>query len=350
MSKMKVVVMEGVRQIAVREMEIPSVAPDQVLVKIYQSNICTTDWQTWAGLRGSQGRKYPWAPGHEMSGEIVEVGEKARPGLKAGMRVGFGSQGSRGCGECVYCRRGHPSRCMWKPPEITMEGVAGSFGMSQYLAYPSNRIYVLSQDLPYEEGGYLEPVATAVHGVKRLRVSPGDDVLVIGAGNLGLVNAQVAKAYGGRVLVSEINEKRCALAESLGFRTVNPQQQDAGAEVSSFTGGRGVDAVIMAVGNTQANQQALQLIGPMGRVLLFAAGYPAPELHTDPNTIHYKEQEIIGTFGADPADYEVAARLLSEKSVQVTKLISCKIPVEEIQRAYETAATPGTYRVSVTMW
>lgn len=348
--KMKVAVMEGIGKMVVREMDVPSVRPGHVLAKIYRCNICTTDWQTWAGLRKAQGRKFPWAPGHEMSGEIVEVGDAVRPDLKPGMHVGFGSQGSRGCGQCVFCRKGHPSRCINKPKEITRDGVTGSFGMAQYFLADASRVYRLASDLPFEEGGYLEPVATVVHGMKRLRVVPGEDVLVIGAGNLGLVNAQVARVYGGRVLVSEISDARCRVAESLGFPTVNPTKEGLKKKVLEFTDGKGMDAVILAVGSTEANQQGLEALGPMGRILLFAAGYPAPEIHVEPNLVHYREYEIIGTFGSDPADYEVAARLLSERKVRVDKMISYTVPIDDINRAFELAATPGNYRVSVAMW
>jgi L-iditol 2-dehydrogenase len=350
MEKMKVVVIEDVKKVAIREMDIPSAGPNEVLVKIYQSNICTTDWQTWAGLRASQGRKFPWPPGHEMAGEIVVLGEGTRTGLKVGMRVGFLPQGSLGCGECEYCRRGHMSRCRFKPAQITREGITGYFGMAQYVVYPSSRIFPLADDLPYEEGGYLEPVATSVHGVRRLRVTAGENVLVIGAGNLGLVNAQVARAHGGRVIVSEIDPVRCQLSASLGFTTVNPKEKNLLEEVNKFTGGRGMDAVILAVGATSANNQAIEVLAPMGRILLFAAGYPAPEMNIDSNNIHYKEYELIGTYLADLVDLQIAAELLSNRAVKVDKLISYKIPVDEVEKAFELAATPGNYRVSITMW
>ncbi len=350
MAKMKVVIIEDVKKLAVREMEIPTVGAGEALVKIHQSNICTTDWQTWAGLRASQGRKFPWPPGHEMAGEIVELGENARPDLQAGMRVTFLPQGSLGCGECHFCRKGHNSRCVNKPPQITREGITGYFGMAQYVLYPTSRLFKMDDSLPYEEAGYLEPLATAVHGVRRLRVTTGDHVLVIGAGNLGLVNAQVARAYGGRVMVSEIDSSRCKLSESYGFKTVNPNQENLAAAVAEFTDGIGMDAVIVAAGVTAANDQALASIAPMGRILLFAAGYPSPELKVDSNHIHYKEHELIGTYLADIVDFQLAAKLLNSKTVKVDKLISYKVPVDQAEKAFELAATPGNYRVSISMW
>jgi L-iditol 2-dehydrogenase len=117
-----------------------------------------------------------------------------------------------------------------------------------------------------------------------------------------------------------------------------------------FTNGRGMDAVILAVGSTKANDQALSVIGLRGRILFFAAGYPAPELHVEPNQIHYKEYELIGTFGSDPADYQIASVLLSERRIKVDKMISHTVPLDDVQKAFELAVTPGNYRVSVSMW
>jgi len=344
---MKVGVMEGIRQMSVRMMDIPEPSEDEILAKIYTCNICTTDWQTWAGLRGSQGRKFPWAPGHEMAGEIVAVGSKVRPELTVGTHVAF-SYG--GCGECHFCRAGFPSRCTALRSEPVKGGVSGSFGMAQYLVAKASFVYKVAEDLPFAEAGFLEPCAPAVHGVRRLRVTPADDVLVIGAGNLGLINAQVARAFGGRVIVSEIAEERCEIARALGFQAINSAKEDLLVKVREFTNGKGVDAVILAVGATKANDQALQVVAPMGRILFFAAGYPAPELHVDPNWIHYREVELIGTFGADPRDFQLSAEFLSRRTVKVDKTLSYKVPIDEIQRAFELAATPGNYRVALIMW
>jgi len=344
---MKVGVMEGIRQMSVRMMDVPEIGDDEILAKVYSCNICTTDWQTWAGLRGSQGRKFPWAPGHEHAGVVVAVGSKVRPEITIGTHVVFSYTG---CGECHFCRKGFPSRCTAHRSEPVKEGVSGSFGMAQYLASKASAVYKVSEDLPFEEAGFLEPCATAIHGVRRLRVVRGDDVLVIGAGNLGLVNAQVARAFGGRVLVSEIAEERCDVARSLGFQVINPAKEDLVTKVNEITAGKGVDAIILAVGSTKANEQALQVIAPMGRILFFSAGYPAPELHVDPNWIHYREVELIGTFGADPRDFQLSAQFLSDRTVRVDKMLSYKVPIDEIQRAFELAATPGNYRVSLVMW
>lgn len=350
MSTMKVCVMEDIKNMSVREMEIPKVKDNEVLIKIYTCNICTTDWQTWAGLRKSQGQKFPWACGHEMGGEIVEIGKHVnRNDLEIGTKVSVSHP--IGCNECYFCRKGHPSRCISDySGGLEIDGVKGSFGMSQYLISDSKTVYAFSDDLPYAEIGYFEPVSTAVHGIRRARIQPGENVLIIGAGNLGLVNAQVARVFGANVIVSEIEEERCKISRELGFYTINPTKVDIKEEINRLTNNIGVDAVVMAVGKTEANNQGLSVLASRGRLLFFAAGYPAPEFNIDSNVIHYKEFELIGAYGGDPIDFQLGAKLLNTGQVKVDKLLSKSFKMDDVQKAFEAAATPGNYRVTLEMW
>jgi L-iditol 2-dehydrogenase len=258
--------------------------------------------------------------------------------------------GPSNCGECYFCNIGYSSKCLKRDKLEEKSGVNGSFGMGQYLLITSDRIYKVSKDLPYEEACYLEPVSTSIHGIRKLKISPNDNVLVIGAGNLGLVNAQVARAYGGKVMVSEINNDRCEISKSLDFATINPLDTDFLGKTKDFTDDKGFDAVILAVGATKANEQALQVLGQMGRILFFAAGYPAPEMNIDPNTIHYNEYQFIGTYRADQIDFQISSKLLSDGIIKTDKLISQRVSIDDVQKAFELAATPGNYRVSLTMW
>ena len=131
---------------------------------------------------------------------------------------------------------------------------------------------------------------------------------------------------------------------------MNPAKDDIKARTNEFTRGRGVDNVIIAVGNTAAAAQAMELVRRDGRVLFFASGHPAPELNLNVNDIHYGGYELIGTGGANLVDFELSARFLSDGMVNVEKLVSHCVPLDEAQRAFELASTPGNYRVSLVMW
>ena len=176
----------------------------------------------------------------------------------------------------------------------------------------------------------MEPFATVIHGAKKLRLKPFETVVVIGAGTMGLINAQTAKAYGCRVIVSEMIPKKIETAKAMGFEVIDCNESDPVEKVS-------------------ANSQGLEMLKQNdGRMLLFAAGYPVPELKVDSNMLHYRKMELIGTFGADHEDFKEAAKALSTKVVDVSKLVEeKKFPLSRLQDAYEEASKPGMYRVSV---
>lgn len=343
--KTKAAVMEDIGKMSIREYDVQKPEEGQVLIKVHNCNICTSDWQTWLGARKSQKRTFPWAPGHEAAGEIAEIG----PGVteyKTGDHVAIGYPG---CGYCHACRTGKTSKCP-NTKSLVRAGISGGHGMSQYYTATLNRVFKISDELAYEEACYLEPLSTAVHGIRKLRVSPGDYLLVIGAGNLGLVNAQLARAFGCKVVVSEVDEKRCEIANSLGFTVINPTQEDLISETKKLSKGRGIDVVILAVGNTVATDQALQVVKRCGKVLFFASSYPPAQINIDVNGLHYGNYEFIGTGGADLTDYELSAQLLSDGTVKCDKIVSHKVPLDDIQKAFELASTPGNYRVSLVMW
>ena len=208
----------------------------------------------------------------------------------------------------------------------------------------------VSNDVPPEEASFLEPLATVVSGAKKIRIAPGENVVVVGAGTMGLLNAQVAAAFGASVIVTELSEKKLARAREMGFaRVVDARQADPVEAVKALTGGVGADVVIPAVGNAVAYAQAYDMLKRYrGRMLIFAAGYPAPELKVDANEIHYRKLEISGTVGANLCDFRDAACMIANRKVQCRhSLEGATFALSDIQQAYERAAAPDTYRVTV---
>ena len=332
-------------QAEVRERPLPEMKEDEVVIKQLTCNICTTDYGQWLGQREHQG--YPMAGGHEFSGIIVAKGANVKS-----LQIGdFVAHTYEGCGTCPACVVGDVMDCENSEGlnTITDDGYRGMFGFSTYNLVSSKSLIKMDKDLNPSEAGFLEPVATVVRGIERLHIKPVDNVVVIGAGTMGLVNAQVAKVYGGRVLVSEIMEKKLETARKMGFQVIDAGNEDVKVRVNEMTNGVGADAVIVAVGNTKANEQALELLKKKGgRILLFAAGYPAPQLPGDSNVLHYRNIEYIGTFGASMKDFVLAAKLLNTKAIDVSLLVEpAKYKLNDVQKAFEAAATPGMYRVSV---
>jgi L-iditol 2-dehydrogenase len=187
---------------------------NEVIVKHLACNICTTDYGQWLGLREHQG--YPMAGGHECSGIVVAKGADVHS-----LEIGdFVAHAYEGCGSCPACMVGDIMNCEngYSMQKITEDGYRGMFGFSTCNVAGSKGLLKMNKELDPSEAGFLEPVSTVVHGIERLNVRPMDNVVVIGAGTLGLVNAQVARAYGGRVLISELMEKKQNTARKLGFR------------------------------------------------------------------------------------------------------------------------------------
>lgn len=327
----------------VRQRPIPKLGDYDVLLAMKACNICTVDYQQFMGLREHQG--YPMAGGHEGCGTIIALGSKVSD-FKIGDLVALGYQG---CGHCEECRDGRSSQCSTFRQESEDGYKFSEFGFADYTVKSTDCLYKLRKDLNPSEGAFCEPLATVISGIKQLSVRPFETVVVIGAGPMGLLNALTAKAYGANVIVTELLDEKIAKSQEMGFTTIDSKAEDPVAKVKELTGGKGVDAVIGAVANTKAYDQGLEMLkDSMGRFLVFAAGYPAPELHLDANTIHYKKMTVVGTYGGDHEDFKDAANALSTGMIDVSGLISDTFKLDDIQAAYE-AAVKDNYRVSIVL-
>ena len=172
--------------------------------------------------------------------------------------------------------------------------------------------------------------------------------MVIGAGTMGILNALVAKAHGCRVLITEMMPKKLEAARRLGLEAIDVSACDPVEKVKELTGGKGADGVIVAVAASGAYAQAIDMLKEKrGRLLIFAAGYPAPKWELDPNTVHYRRMVIVGTYGADYVDFKEAANLINMGVANFSELVEEKIPLDEIQHAFERACEPGMFRISV---
>lgn len=328
----------------VRERPLPEMGPEEVLVKQDACNICTTDYQQWLGQR--EGRGYPMASGHESSGTVVAVGEQVKE-FQPGDRV---SLAYVTCGICDGCKRGLGcDNNEIGPKKMSPDGYRGMFAYADYAVRPARALIKMNKDLDPSEAAFMEPLAAVVKGLDKLRVKPLETVVVVGAGTMGLLNAQAARALGCRVIVSELMDNKLAVARKMGFEVVDGKVCDPVEKVKELTNGKGADAVVLAVAAEFTNAQSFDLVKKLdGRILFFGAAYPAPKLDVDSNVIHYRRLELIGTFGADLKDFCTAADMLNSGCVKVTDLIEAKrFPLDQIQDAFAEAATPGKFRVSV---
>jgi len=343
---MKFGVIVSDKRAEVHEHEIFSIKASEVLVQNKACNICTTNYQQWLGLRHHQ--PTPMAFGHENSGIIVEVGSEVQD-FKVGDHVVINIY--QPCLECSNCRKGKNS-LLCEKISIFMKkdkyGYYGFYGCGQYQVAQSKHVFKVSKNLLFEEAGFCEPLATVLHGIHRLKIQVGERILVIGVGTMGLLNAQAARCFGADVIVSEISKKKLKAVKNLGFKKIiNPTKDNYVEKIKEYINGKGLDAIIIAVGASRAYDQALEVVSKECRILIFAAGYPIPKWNLDPNSVHYNLWEIIGTYGCSTADYQEASELLGSKTINVTPLIEDRLTLRDIQKAFEKAASPNSYRVSV---
>lgn len=344
-STMRFAVIVSPKKAEIHEHDISSLKSNEILIKNKTCNLCTTDYQQWMGLRKHQ--PVPVAFGHENSGTIVEIGKDVSNFEKGEMVVVNIYQP---CLQCSNCRKGMNSIfCLNKAAGAKDKyGYYGFYGCGEYQIFNSKYVFKVNKNLPFEHAGFTEPLATVLYGTKKLRIETGDKILIIGAGTMGLLNAQVARYYGGDVIISEISEKKLNTAKKLGFeKLININNEDLAGKIENFTKGKGLNVIIITVGNTRANNQALDVASKGCRLLIFASGYPTPAWKLDSNLVHYKLLEIIGTFGCSTADYQLSTELLNDKKIDVSPLIEERYLLKNVQEAFVKAASPDTYRVVV---
>lgn len=329
----------------VHEGLLPPLGPEEILLKMEVCNICTEDYQRWLGLREF---KSPMADGHEYVGRIVQKGENVKEFWKIGDRVGKLNQQ---CGLCNDCRIGNTGICQFATHKaIGLENYYGMKGFATYKILPQRLAIEVSEHIPANQAAFLEPLATVIHGMNRLRLRPGENVVVVGVGTMGLLNAQVAKLFGARVIMTDVSPRKIERALSLNIgEVIDVRAVDSEKVIFNMTGGYGADAVVLAVGNSIAYEQGLSYLKKAdGRLLFFSAGYPEPELSLTPNIIHYRKLELIGTVNANNSDFFDASKILSNRLIDVTQSLEGKtFPLDQFAAALEVASIPDSYRVSV---
>ncbi|HEY6013903.1 MAG TPA: zinc-binding dehydrogenase, partial [Candidatus Limnocylindrales bacterium] len=203
-------------------------------------------------------------------------------------------------------------------------------------------------DAEYGVAALTEPLSCAIHATRLLDLYVGQDVVVLGAGVMGLMNVIAAKQHGARVIVSEIDPGRLAMAKRMGAtELIDATQVDPVARVKELTEGRGAEAVIAAIGHEKANEQGMAMLSDRGRFVLFAAAHPEPAFTLMPNEMHNRETGVFGVISGEKQDFYAATRLIRYGLVDLSPLIDVTYPLEEIGAALEQAIKPGTYRVVV---
>lgn len=335
----------GPKQIRFDDVPIPEPEPRQALVKVKACALCTWEQRVYSGVDPF----YPLAGGHEVSGELVKIGSQVYTDADIGDSV-MAAPLTR-CGYCESCRRGLDNICDNNRKKFRDTDVPGPAGLAEYILLDDYQLYKASNDVSFEEISLSEPVACVLRSIRKANLQRGDNVVISGAGIMGLLHLMMAKQVGTRVIMSEPNAERAALAKELGADdTVDPMSEPFVERVLDLTGGRGADHLFTAVSVADAVEQSVAAVAKGGRVAVYASVHPKPaKITIDPNPFHSKEITLTGTVSQDKEDVRQAVKMISEGLIDLTPFISQTFPFEQLETAFEAALGPDTYRVIVNM-
>jgi L-iditol 2-dehydrogenase len=339
---MKAAVFEAVKTIKVKEVPIPEIGDDDVLIKVVNTGICGTDWSIYNGWYSAD--KLPMIPGHEFSGVIAKVGKNNPRKLKEGDRVTADINMS--CGTCYYCIRGDQLLCN----DFTQLGIHTNGTFAEYVKAPAKLVHHLPDNLSFEEGAFIEPLSCCIHAAKAMNARVGGSVAVVGCG-LGVLHARMAvlRACAPVIIIGD-NKKRLRIAKEMGADyTIDINEvADPVAEVKKLTDGRGVDYAVEAVGNTKTYEQAFAMLRKGGVLSAFGITGEQDLMHVRPFEFVLGEKKVTGSCAGIGDDWSDAITLLSAGRINPKPLFSMKIPLEDLDWAlHELRKDPSLFKIFV---
>lgn len=324
--KMKTVVCEATGETRLKEVEVPRIGPEEMLIKVWGCGLCATDVMKVF----SPSVPKPVQLGHEVVGEIVEVGAKVE-GWAVGERVATAHHVP--CFTCQYCRHGNYSMC----PEFKKSNFEPG-GFSEYVRLPAPHVkhntVRLPEEVSYDQAVFTEPLACCLRAMKRVPTLIGDVVLIVGLGTVGLLCLQVLKRSGVFILASDLQEKRLALASELGADlTLNPRHDDVYAHVMKASEERGCDLVLLTVISPAIFEQVLRYVRDGGTILIFGCKIEDAPFSAGPWEFFRRELTITTSYSPSPLELKEAVLLMEQGGVRLETLITHRLPLAAFDQA-----------------
>jgi len=344
---MRVVRFYAPRDVRVEDAPEPTAGPGDLLIRVRNCSVCGTDAKIWRS--GHPDLRPPRVLGHEVAGEVVDVGEGA-DGWSPGDRVQVIA--AIPDGTCHECRHGWQTVC----PNQERIGYQHDGGFAELMRVPAGVLAVdgvnrVPAGLSFAEASVAEPLSCVINGQEQARVGEGQTVVVVGAGPIGCLHVRLARARGAaRVLLVELSRRRLALAAGLvgPDEAIAADATDTVAAVRGLTGGRGADVVIVAAGSGQAQEDALRMAARRGTVSFFG-GLPRdrPTITCDANIVHYREVAIVGANGSSPDHNRQAMELIASGAVPVADLITHRLPLERAVEGIQAVTSGEAIKLTV---
>jgi L-iditol 2-dehydrogenase len=331
-------VYRGVNDVRLETVPIPKIGAGELLLRVHTCGVCGTDLKKIASGSHSAPRIF----GHETSGVVAAVGADVKD-FSPGDRVVVFHHIP--CRQCYYCRHKTFAQCeTYKKVGCTAGFEPSGGGFAEYVRVMDWIVEQGTVKIPpgvsFEQACFVEPVNTCMKGIEALRLEPGETVLAIGQGPIGIILSVLARRAGATVITSDLYPERLRIGKSLGFdQIIDASQQDAVRSVREQTEGRGADAVILAVGSNALIRPAMDAARPGGRVLLFAQTQRG-EVVVDPAAICVDEKALVGSYSASVDLQEESIRFVMNREMDLEQLISHRFPLQDAAQALDLATHP----------
>jgi L-iditol 2-dehydrogenase len=345
--KMRAAALYGKQDLRAGEANVPQIDDEEILVQVKGAFVCGTDVRMY--LNGYQGvsEQSPLILGHEGSGIVAKVGSHVK-NFREGMRVAVAP--NIGCGICDYCVSGNTQLCLqYKALGIHMPGFFAEYVKIPEKFVRQGNIVEIPDTLSFEEAALAEPLACVFNAFEKSRMRPGDTVLIIGAGPIGLMHAKMARTAGvEKIIINDLSRDRLDLCRQLDSTFITVESETLKEEIVRLTEGRGVDVCITACPAPQAQQIALEVAAINGRIIFFG-GLPPDKAHVSLNTnlIHYKQLEVTGTTRQSLSQYRRTLRLVASGRINIKDLISSRTALEEIQSALDNISQARSLKSAI---
>jgi len=315
--------------IRIEDIRLPETGTGEILIKTIASGVCGSDTMEWYRVS-----KAPLVLGHEVAGEIINVGENVSK-FKVGDRIVATHHVP--CNTCYYCLRGNHSACQTLRNTHFDPG-----GFSEFIRIPEinvdRGVLKIPENVSYEDASFVEPLGCVIRGQRLAGLEAGYTAAVLGCGMTGLLNLQYAKVRGAsRIFGIDINEYKLNAALKLGADNIINASDLVGQAIRDNNGGRLADFVIVCTGAATAIEQALTLVELGGTVLFFAPGDPDYNLNFNFNDLWWKGINILSSYAASQSDLFTALALISTKRINVSDMITHRLPLEDIQKGFQLA-------------
>lgn len=334
---MKAAQLLGKEKVRINEIEKPKISTKEVLVKVKAASICGTDVRMYKNGADAASPETPLTLGHEIAGDIAEVGAEV-DFYQAGMRVAIAP--NMGCGICDQCVSGNTHLCEhYEAFGINLPG-----GFAEYLVIPEKavrqgNISLIPDELSYEEAALIEPFSCVFNGQMIAENHPGDNVLIIGSGPIGVMHAMLALGRGaGKVMLNDLSAERLAEVKKLLPDLVTLTSDNLQEKIFAETNGKGVDLCIVAAPAPKAQEASFNYMATNGRCLFFG-GLPKDreKVNLNTNILHYKQLRVFGCTRASLISYRTSAQLVSGGRVPLKKIITKRYSIMQFEEALENA-------------